>query len=332
MSTVIGITGKPNLKLDKPQAEFKWLLEVLLEDDHRLFVLGLTTAVDDLDRLLQSESAAKELVSSYMATVLGHLAAFTGGRRQEDLYQPWAQTFEDLMVDKKEGIQKEFAERTAIWEALLGPINGPREAALGTPEDGRFFYPVEKPRNKKNVEAIRAAEANLDELWAAVDNTLRKKISSKLEDTALRKLLSQPRILHRTPPCIELENDKSGQKSQREIEPLLKPLSELYLNLDRKRGGTTGHQVFKENVPLSSKAKTRGAPSSAVPLQRTDAAPSALSDTQPAFTIDASALKVFRTLFYTASVSATPGEVAWTDFLHAMHSTGFLPEKLYGSV
>lgn len=332
MSTVIGITGKPNLKLDKPHAEFKWLLEVLLEDDHRLFLLGLTTAVDELDRLLQNESAAKEMVLSYMATVLGDLAAFTEGRRQVDLHQPWAQTFEDLMVDKKERIQKEFTERTAIWEALLGAINGPREAALGTLEDGRFFYLVEKPRNKKDVEAMRTAEANLDEFWAAVDNKLRKKIGSKLEDTGLRKLLSQPRTLHRTPQWIEPGNDQSGQKSQREIESLLKPLCELYLILDRKRGGTTGHQVLKENVPLSSKAKTRGAPSSAAPLQRTDAAPSALSDTQPAFTIDARALKVFRTLFYTASVSATPGEVAWTDFLHAMHSTGFLPEKLYGSV
>ena len=27
-----------------------------------------------------------------------------------------------------------------------------------------------------------------------------------------------------------------------------------------------------------------------------------------------------------------PGEVSWTDFLHALVSTGFKPEKLYGSV
>ena len=54
-------------------------------------------------------------------------------------------------------------------------------------------------------------------------------------------------------------------------------------------------------------------------------------DPQPHFELDQRALKVFKTLFHQQSVSATPGEVAWKDFLHAMVSTGFIPEKLYGS-
>jgi hypothetical protein len=41
---------------------------------------------------------------------------------------------------------------------------------------------------------------------------------------------------------------------------------------------------------------------------------------------------VFKTLFFTPSVTSTPGEVAWSDFLYAMVSMGFVPEKLYGSV
>ena len=35
---------------------------------------------------------------------------------------------------------------------------------------------------------------------------------------------------------------------------------------------------------------------------------------------------------FTPSLTATPGEIPWPDFLHAMVSTGFRPEKLYGSV
>ena len=38
------------------------------------------------------------------------------------------------------------------------------------------------------------------------------------------------------------------------------------------------------------------------------------------------------TFFFTPSASTAPGEIKWTDFLHAMASTGFAPEKLYGSV
>jgi hypothetical protein len=52
----------------------------------------------------------------------------------------------------------------------------------------------------------------------------------------------------------------------------------------------------------------------------------------PYYPVDARAPKVFRTLFYTPSITATPGEIKWPDFLHAMASVGFAPEKLYGSV
>lgn len=78
-----------------------WLLGVLLEDDHRLFLITLPTTVDELNRLMQSEPAAKEMMYNLIARLSGDLAAFTEGLRQVDLYQTWAQTFEDLMVDKK---------------------------------------------------------------------------------------------------------------------------------------------------------------------------------------------------------------------------------------
>jgi len=52
----------------------------------------------------------------------------------------------------------------------------------------------------------------------------------------------------------------------------------------------------------------------------------------PKFEVDARALKVFKTIFFTPSISATPGEIKWPDFLHAMTSVGFAPEKLYGCV
>ena len=48
--------------------------------------------------------------------------------------------------------------------------------------------------------------------------------------------------------------------------------------------------------------------------------------------MDKRAYKVFSTLFYKPSRSSQPGEIAWTDFLHAMGVTGLSVEKLYGSV
>lgn len=87
-------------------------------------------------------------------------------------------------------------------------------------------------------------------------------------------------------------------------------------------------------LPLPrTNTKTRG---TAQPQsQITDAgypdAPTA-EDTQPTFVVDARALRVFRTLFHDPSVTSTPGEIPWNDFLHALTSTGFAAEKLYGSV
>jgi hypothetical protein len=49
-------------------------------------------------------------------------------------------------------------------------------------------------------------------------------------------------------------------------------------------------------------------------------------------TLSKRAFKVFSILFHTPSQSDQPGEIPWSDFLNAMASTGFSPQKLYGSV
>jgi hypothetical protein len=49
------------------------------------------------------------------------------------------------------------------------------------------------------------------------------------------------------------------------------------------------------------------------------------------FKLNARALKVFKTIFFTPSSNAVPGEVAWTDFLYAMKAVGFAPEAMGGS-
>jgi hypothetical protein len=157
--------------------------------------------------------------------------------------------------------------------------------------------------------------------------TLRRNIGCKIEDMTLRNLLSQPRISQRTPEWIRPKTKESGDKSESGLEHILKPLSDLYVNLERKRDGATGRQILNENIS-TSKAKTRGASTSVQPANGAGPSPSALPDEQPVFNVDSRALRVFRAVFYTPSVSGTPGEVAWTDFLHAMHVTGFVPEKL----
>ncbi|KAK3691625.1 hypothetical protein LTR37_018504 [Vermiconidia calcicola] len=254
------------------------------------------------------------------------------------MYQPWAQSFEEQLMDKEDGIKRQYAQRTMHWSHLLQATGGPEQTritTLGTPEQGRFYYPIEKRRTKDNVEAMREAEKNLDIFWKTVDQNLRSKAGDKLDQTALRKLLSQPRILQRTPAWVQPETNKTGgEKAATDVDAIRKPLSDLYLDLRQGVESTTGRKVLHDRKS-TAKAKKQGVsshPSNGITADSAEIAPSAVPDQQPILPVDARALKVFRTLFYTPSVTATPGEVVWTDFLHAMVSTGFVPEKLYGSV
>jgi hypothetical protein len=91
--------------------------------------------------------------------------------------------------------------------------------------------------------------------------------------------------------------------------------------------------VVTFSEPPKEKIKTRklGSPED-VAANAEVVIPSAETEIKPVFVIDARALKVFKTMFFTPSLTSTPGEVAWADFLFAMVSVGFNPQKLYESV
>lgn len=343
---------KPNVRLPKLQATFKRLLEMLfqIEGGEELFLIGLPAIVDEMDHLIQSEASVKDMVSALVGDLLGDCAIFAEGQRQVDLYQPLTYVTEETRIRKADGFQEEYYKRPMLWGHIAETFNDAKIAALANPEGGRFSYPVHKRRTKENVEAMRSAEACLDAFWAAVDCRLKKRGKDKPKLTALCRLLAQPRTLHRTPVWTGVTETQDADHASTSIEPLIRPLSKLYLSPEQSKTTTSGRQLLKENVPLTPKAKTRGAPDpastdtsanstassrhnvSSSTKDQTEASPTSQPPTQSIFHLDARALKVFRTLFYTPSINATPGEVAWKDFLHAMSATGFVPVKLYGSI
>jgi len=197
--------------------------------------------------------------------------------------------------------------------------------ALGSPENGRFFYPSDKRRNKQNTEAMRKAEGYLDAFWENVDNHYRRKAGTSL-DEAVAHIFTERCQLERTPEWIE---------------PLPQPKRKVPVKIAQDVTDSFSHlrlqspEVFSKFVPAQEKikSKTRGsaiekstiANGIAIPPPQTE-------DKQPVYILKSRAFKVFRTLFFNPSQSDLPGEVAWADFLYAMSETGFAPEKLYGSV
>ncbi|KAI1127038.1 hypothetical protein F5Y10DRAFT_243534 [Nemania abortiva] len=329
----------PNsVRRDKVTQQLIWLLQTLWEDGNDLFLCRMTTVIDELDRLLKAEPKALELVSPYVAMLIGELSITGECLRQLEIFQPWANGFENALVDREEGIKKEFEEHTKSWAQVHDTFKEKNIIAvrqLGDPSDGRFQYPVGKRQNKPNIETLRRSEANLDAFWNAVDDILYQKAGS-LKDTAYQQVLSQPRYLQRTPEWVEPASRKEEKSNQNDKQnngsyDYVSPSSRLF----QETGSTSSARAeILASGAGKSKVKRRGIPETESTSENDTAPPppGSLLDVQPTFKVDARALKVFRTVFFDPAANTTAGEVAWRDFLHAMDSTGFTAQKLYGSV
>ncbi|RYP74766.1 hypothetical protein DL769_003940 [Monosporascus sp. CRB-8-3] len=336
-SSMIVVEQKSSVKLSTIEHQLLWILRTLWEDGQDLFFVRLPLIVDELERLVETEPRAQELLSARIASIVGDLAIISHCIGQLDLYQPWARYFETALLDREDDIKTDFEERTRIWRMIMEALrdsNLIQVAKLGTPSDRRFAYPYEKRRTKQNVEELQRAEQHLDEFWAAIDQVVYAKCGS-LKGTAVQRVLSQPRMMQRTPDWVE--PPPSGTKSSgREpvLDPhlanLYKPLSTIYIG---EPVGVTSSNAEAPTPKTKTKAKTRDISSHAAigpatVIMDVDPKPEPIS-----IPVDSRSLKVFRTLFFNPAVSSSPGEVSWTDFLHAMTSTGlFMAEKLYGSV
>lgn len=338
-TSMIKIMSRPGIKFSDVEGQVFWLLRTLWEDGRPLFLVRLTIIVDELERLLQSEAEAKNLISAHVASVIGELSIIAQCLRQLELFQPWANAFEYKMVDHEKDIKRDFLAHNTKWRALITGFQDKELVkspilALGDPTGGRFEYPVGKRRTQQNVETMRRSEANLDAFWEGVDHLMRKKGAS-IEGTTVKKLFSLGRALQRTPEWVpppkaepaDTANKKASQED--DIDPILtRPFSALYFGPQ-----TSGLTAVPQ--PPKTKIKTRGSfkpdpdEKERVDSDSTEQNP---LDQQPTFPVDARAFKVFRTLFFNPRVTSTPGEVSWIDFLHAMGITGFVAEKLYGSV
>ncbi|KAK5703363.1 hypothetical protein LTR17_022190 [Elasticomyces elasticus] len=156
-----------------------------------------------------------------------------------------------------------------------------------------------------------------DAYWKAVEKWKRTHAGDGLKITAVYRLLAQPRYLRRTPEWVEPIKTSSAAPV---LDESRKPLSELYFELEHRTESTLSD--VRATEPRIAKVKKRFVGSPAFEDTEANLAPMNTPAPEPTFAVDARAFET----------SATPGEVPWIDFLHAMQTAGFMPEKLYGSV
>ncbi|KAJ5722605.1 hypothetical protein N7488_000640 [Penicillium malachiteum] len=308
-----------------------WLLCQLWEDGDFLFNASLPIVVDELNRLIQSEPEARNLMSPFIAKEVRDLSIIWQCVNQLELYLPWARRFEAQLVERDEILKKAYAECTAPWAHVMTAIKEvaakPGVVNLGEPSTGKFTYPIKKGRNRENVEVLRRSEAHLDAFWALFDELVIER-AGEVSGEPLTCFLSRSRILKRTSEWVEPEKLPSQKSEQNgvsdEAEPYLSHQSASLIN--------TSLSEKALDLPLpKTKVKTRGVSA----LEENGSVDEAIAEPslpdQPSFAVDTSAFKVFSTIFHQPARSA-PVELHWTDFLYAMTSIGFSATKVDGSV
>ncbi|KAL9618972.1 MAG: hypothetical protein Q9160_006366 [Pyrenula sp. 1 TL-2023] len=326
-TTKMQVHSRPVKDSKKTIGRLLWLFSTLWNSD-QLYLFGLHNLVDELERLTQSEPEVKHSLSSWTADRIFDLSLIAECIHNVNHYYPWV---ESIRVGAAEGGKSVKAEYIAFSNDLTPLLKTNFEATdladLGTPGGRRFFYPADKRRTKENTQALRSAEDNLNAFWSAVDSHLISKCKGSYD--MVRDLLSKDRVLQRTPEWVEPR--KEAHKSANAIQTIDQPLSQLYIDLESRTERTISDST---SVPPTAKVKpkTRKAPiTSEASFQPSLAAPPSPPLVSP-ISVDRRALKAFSTLFHDPSASSQPGEIAWTDFLHAMLSAGLSPQKLYGSV
>ncbi|KAF4972300.1 hypothetical protein FSARC_1079 [Fusarium sarcochroum] len=336
-----GLDGPEDIPMNRQEESLiQWVFRLLFDDPDEGAFAGLPSiyrenlAMNELERLLETDPALKKLLTPSIRAAAGDLAIIAQCTHQLQKMQPWAEKFVPSAGEKNEAELDEFIERKMDpWIQIVGAYQGQPIfdlVRLGEPIPGRFTYQVQRRRNKENVDAMRRAEESLNAFWAKADRHLYDRTTNLgPKGSAVIKLLSQPRLLQRTPEWVEPTKTEKVTKAP-DVE---QPLSPFCFGLPGNRAELEAAS-HASPPPAKAKVKTRGTASKTPKADDvTEAiAETTLDDVQPTFRVDQRALKVFRVLFYNPEVTSTPGEVPWNDFLHALATIGFTAQKLYGSV
>lgn len=286
-------------------------------------IAGVQSLLEQYDKFIHTDPDAHRAVSSYVAQDISYLSLLSECLRQTHLFEPWAATYheESEILHVQDVLNSQFKD----LEREIRPVetvNFSAQLRRMPSAIAECQYPVYKKRTAANVDAMQSAETLLDQMWDAFLAEMEQQ--NALNTHVKNVLFSQGRPLQRTPDWVEPVkpiNERALQLATPDV--LVQPFGELNMDDTRK---------VQSSPREKSKIKTRGIAA----LQPPDAAQGQATeqeDQRAAQTIqvDQRALKVFSTLFHTPSSTSQPGDVPWTEFLHAMRSAGFGMESLQGS-
>ncbi|EMD58813.1 hypothetical protein COCSADRAFT_41383 [Bipolaris sorokiniana ND90Pr] len=305
----------------------------ILFDDQQLFVFGLHTVTDEIERLTAKDPAVAALLTPRIASRLSSLSVVSECLQQIHFFQPWARKIEDGMDSKACELQKQYNRTFKGWLPILNAkFEGSQIYRYADPTDGKFNYPTDRRQNKQNVETMRESEANLDILWRAVDRHYRSRSANSQHDMVAHMLRSNRKI-QRTPVWVEPGKKKRRRRKKVTIvEPpmvhLYRPSSSVYQEFSKP---ITGDFVDVALDEPSVESKTDGDVAPGSKAETPTSAPDEATEHPETFAVGKRSHRVSSNISHSLSDPNQPAEVPWNDFMHAIVNMGFSAEKPHGS-
>jgi hypothetical protein len=287
---------------------FLWLIE-RFSYQSQVELYGLAELIDELEYVTRTDTACAERISGWVAGCLSGLAVLSEIGAQLKYHEPPI-----LRHLNDENLEADFRKRTTVADLIWDTCTDIKLSDIGTPLE-KFRYPSERKRTAVTTERMQTAEKDLDMFWLTVDEHFKDKTGKTLQELVSDVL--PPRTLERTADWIE---NIDAIKTERPISPdtITDDFSKLHLE----------KCPADISVPVKIKVKTRGPVADEIVAVDTPVPEISIA---PTISVSKRAYKVFSALFYDPMKNPPPGEIPWSELLHALASIGFGVEKQYGS-
>ena len=319
--------GYPKVPWELEKDKFLWLMEIPLFDD--LFRLCVSGVMDAIEWMLCTNQQNRKRLTPWLVAVLSELSLLGELQRQLGLLNQRPVHTERASSRAKcvKEYTKQFYAETDDLDRAYTVLDELELVPFAMPFD-KFNYPCHRRRTETTTRTMQEAEKALDKFWQHIDVHSVSTCGKSFHE--LFNLEFEERKLARTPDWSDDEAPRPTPNRNIIAEASLEDHLAATLHFEQHNEPPESRETV---VTPKQKIKTRGTPAESPPSQ--DPSITHEADTShedhPKIAVSKRAMKTFSTLFFDDSHDAPPGELPWTEFLHAMASAGFTSQKLNGS-
>ena len=318
--------GYPKVPWEEQKDKFLWLVEIPLFDD--IFKLCVSSVMDAIDWMMCTNQQNRDRMSPWLVSVVSELSLLGELQRQTSLLNERPVWTKQARAQNRrvEEYTKRFFDETDDMDRVYSILDNDIELVpLAMPFE-KFNFPCHRRRTAITTRTMQAAEKALDQFWQHLDVHSIKTSGKRFHQ--LFHFEFEERKLARTPDWSDADTPRPIPKRRFIAEASMEDHLAATLHFELYSESTGSQETV---VTPKQKIKTRGVPVESPPQGSGISHQADMTQEDQKIAVSKRAMKTFSTLFFDDSHEAPPGELQWTEFLHAMASAGFTNQKLNGS-